>query len=153
METTIVSYLTARPNRDVVVAAHQELTRQWWETRSSAFALLVSELVREEASKGDEEASDKRMATIAEMPILRTTDEAVSLADQLVSMGPIPRESAADALHIAIAAVNGVEYILTWNCRHLANAALRGRIEALVEEAGYACPVICTPEELMEDKP
>jgi hypothetical protein len=152
IETTIVSYLTARPNRDVVVAAHQELTRQWWETRSSAFDLLVSELVREEAMKGDVEASDKRMATIAEIPILRTTDEAVALADQLISRGPIPRESAADALHIAIAAVNGLEYLLTWNCKHLANAALRGRIEALVEEAGYACPVICTPEELMEDQ-
>ncbi len=119
----------------------------------SDFDILVSELVREEVVKGDAEASDKRMGTIAEMPILRTTEEAVSLAERLVSTGPIPREAAADALHIAIAAVNGVDYLLTWNCKHLANAILRGRIEALVEEAGYACPVICTPEELMEDQP
>ena len=152
-ETTIISYLTGRPSRDLVIAAHQELTRQWWETRSSDFELFVSELVREEVAMGDAKASDKRMGTIAEMPILRTTEEAVSLAERLVSMGPIPHEAAADALHIAIAAVNGVDYLLTWNCKHMANATLRSRIEAKVEEAGYACPVICTPEELMEDQP
>ena len=152
-ETTIISYLTGRPSRDLVIVAHQELTRQWWETRSSDFELFVSELVREEVAMGDAKASDKRMGTIAEMPILRTTEEAVSLAERLVSMGPIPHEAAADALHIAIAAVNGVDYLLTWNCKHLANATLRGRIETQVEEAGYACPVICTPEELMEDQP
>ena len=151
IETTIVSCLTGRPSRDVVVAAHQELTREWWERRSSVFDLVVSELVREEADRGDEQASGRRMATIGEMPILVTSDEAVSLAGQLVSLGPIPRESAPDALHIAVAAVNGVDYLLTWNCKHLANAALRGKIEALVEEAGYACLTICTPEELMED--
>ncbi|HIJ64938.1 MAG TPA: type II toxin-antitoxin system VapC family toxin [Candidatus Hydrogenedentes bacterium] len=151
IETTVVGYLTGRPSRDVVIAAHQELTRHWWETRSSTFDLLVSELVREEAGKGDEEASTKRMTIIGEIPILQTSDAAVSLAKQLVSPGPIPPESAADALHIALAAFNGVDYLLTWNCKHLANAALRGRIEAIVEEAGYACPIICTPEELMED--
>jgi predicted nucleic acid-binding protein len=151
IETTIISYLTGRPSRDVVIAAHQELTRQWWETRSKDFDLLVSELVREEAMKGDEKASVGRIATIAEIPILRATEPAVSLAQRLVSTGPFPREAAADALHIAIAAVNGVDYLLTWNCTHLANAVLRGRIESLVEEAGYGCPVICTPEELMED--
>ena len=75
------------------------------------------------------------------------------LAAELVSTGPIPPEASADALHIAIAAVNGVDYLLTWSCRHLANATLRGRIEVLVEDAGYGCPVICTPEELMEDQP
>jgi predicted nucleic acid-binding protein len=151
VETTIISYLTARPSRDVVVAAHQELTRQWWEARSVDFELVVSELVREEAVKGDEEASSKRIATIAGMAILRASNVAVSLAERLVSKGSIPRESAADALHVAIAAVNGIDYLLTWNCKHLANATLRGKIQDLVEQAGYACPVICTPEELMED--
>ena len=151
IETSIASYLTGRPSRDMVIAAHQELTRQWWETRFSTFDLLVSELVREEAGKGDLEASAKRMAAIGKLPILKTNDAAVSLAEQLVSAGLIPRESAADALHIAIATVNGVDYLLTWNCKHLANAVHRNRIAALVEEAGYACPVICTPEELLED--
>ncbi len=151
IETSIASYLTARTSRDMVVAAHQELTLQWWETRSSMFEILVSELVREEAGKGDWEASTKRMAAIKKLPILKTNDAAVSLAEQLVLSGTIPRDSVADALHIAIAAVNGIDYLLTWNCKHLANAALRNRIVALVEEAGYACPVICTPEELLED--
>jgi predicted nucleic acid-binding protein len=151
IETSVVSYLVARPSRDMVIAAHQELTREWWETRCLAFDLLISELVREEARKGDVGASDKRMIIIERIPILETSEAAVSLAEQLVSAGPIPSESAADALHIAVAAVNGVDYLLTWNCKHLANAAHRNRIEALVEEAGYAPPIICTPEELMED--
>ena len=151
IETSIVSYLTSRPSRDMVIAAHQELTRQWWETRACSFDLLVSELVREEAARGDVEASGTRMSAIEKLPILGTSNEAVLLAEQLVSSGPIPQEYGADALHIAVSAVNGIEYLLTWNCKHLANAAHRNRIEVLVEAAGYACPVICTPEELMED--
>ena len=106
VETSIVSYLTGRASRDMIIAAHQELTRQWWETRAFSFDLFVSELVREEASKGDVEASSNRMSAIEELPILGTSNEAVLLAEQLVSSGPIPREYAADALHIAISAVN-----------------------------------------------
>ena len=151
IETSVVSYLTNRRSRDMVVAVHQELTLEWWEERAPGFALVISELVQEEAGKGDPVASGGRLAAIAKLPILAVSDEAASLADQLISSGPIPRSSAADALHIAVAAVNGIDYLLTWNCKHLANAAHRHQIEALVEEAGYACPVICTPEELMED--
>jgi len=151
IETSVLSYLTSRPTRDVVIAAHQELTRQWWDERSTAFDLVISELVHEEASKGDPEASCARLAAIERIPILKTSENAVSLAEHLVSGGPIPREYAADALHIGIAATNGIDYLLTWNCKHLANASQRSRIEALVEDAGYGCPVICTPEELMED--
>ena len=151
IETSVISYLTGRPARDVVIAAHQELTRQWWETRASRFDILVSELVREEASGGDAEAARRRMAAIGDIPVLKADDAAVTLAERLILHGPIPQQSAADALHIAIAAVNGLDYLLTWNCSHLANAAHRQRIAALVEAAGYVCPVICTPEELMED--
>jgi predicted nucleic acid-binding protein len=134
-----------------VVASHQELTRQWWDRRAMLFDLVVSELVREEASGGDPEASRRRIEAIESIAVLRIDDAAIALAEQLVSHGPIPPDFAADALHIAIAAANGVDYLLTWNCTHLANAAHRHRIETLVEDAGYACPVICTPEELMED--
>jgi predicted nucleic acid-binding protein len=151
IETSVVSYLTGRPSRDIVIAAHQELTRQWWDTRASGFQLLVSELVREESAGGDTEASRKRLAAIDAIAVLRANDAAVALAGQLVAEGPIPSDSAADALHIAIAAVNGIDYLLTWNCKHLASAAHRQRIEALLEAAGYVCPVICTPEELMEE--
>lgn len=151
IETSVVSYVTGRPTRDMVIAAHQEITRQWWETRAPLFDLVVSELVREEAARGDDEASAKRMAAIDPIPVLQVNEAAVTLAEQLVSAGPIPQKSAADALHVAIAAVNGADYLLTWNCTHLANAAHRHGIEMLVEGSGYACPVICTPEELMED--
>lgn len=151
IETSVVSYLTNRHSRDVVIAAHQELTLQWWEQRASVFVLVVSELVHEEAGKGDSAASGERLDAIAELPILAISDEAVLLAEQLVGAGLIPRSSAADALHIAVAAANGIDYLLTWNCKHLANAVHRNQIEVLVEKAGYACPIICTPEELMED--
>jgi predicted nucleic acid-binding protein len=150
VETSVISYLASRPARDLIVVAHQELTREWWEERSGRFELLISELVEQEAGAGDPDASRSRLAAIEGIAILTLSDEAVSLAEQLVGSGPIPREAAADALHIAVAAVNGIDYLLTWNCRHLANAALRLQIGALLENAGYACPVICTPEELME---
>lgn len=151
VETSVVAYLTGRPARDLVIAAHQELTRQWWAERSSAYALYVSELVREEASKGDPAASDKRIVAIQTLPVLCVNDAAVDLAENLVVAGPIPEKASADALHIAIATVNGVDFLLTWNCKHLANAAHRHSLESLIEDFGYACPVICTPEELMED--
>ena len=151
VETSVISYLASRPSRDLIVAAHQELTREWWEERSRRFELVISELVAREAGGGDPDASRFRLAAIEGIAILALTDEAVSVAEHLVGSGPIPREAAADALHIALAAVNGIDYLLTWNCRHLANASLRVQIAVLLEGAGYACPVICTPEELMED--
>lgn len=150
VETSVVSYLTSRPSRDMVIAAHQELTREWWNDQATKFELVISELVQEEARRGDPEASIARLQVLDKIPIVSTGDAAVTLAEYLVSHGPLPPESAADALHIAIAAVNGIDYLLTWNCKHLANASHRNRIETLVEGAGYACPVICTPEELME---
>ena len=150
IETSIVSYLTARPSRDIVVAAHQELTRQWWEGCSSRFELVISELVEQEAGKGDPDAAAARITALRGALVLSISDAAVALGERLVSDGPISRESAADALHISVAAVNGCDYLLTWNCTHIANAAHRSSIEALVEDSGYGCPVICTPEELME---
>ncbi len=135
----------------MVLAAHQELTREWWENRSSEFNLLVSELVYEEASKGDQDAAEKRLRIIESLSILQINNAAINLAELIVKQGPIPEKSGADALHIAVSAVNGVDYLLTWNCKHLANAALRHKLEICVENAGYACPVICTPEELMEE--
>lgn len=152
VETSIVSYLTSRPSRDVVIAAHQELTRQWWTQRASRFELVISALVEEEASRGDEDAARERLEALASISMVAVSAEAVNLAEHLVRAGLIPTESAADALHIAVAAVNGVDFLLTWNHRHLANAVLRTRIEMAVEELGSACPVICTPEELMEDE-
>jgi predicted nucleic acid-binding protein len=135
----------------MVVAAHQRLTHMWWEERGPRFELVISELVYREAAAGDPVAARTRLEAVAKLRMLTVAEEAVSLAGLLTTKGPIPLEYGADALHIAIAAVNGMDYLLTWNCKHLANAAHRGRIESLVEGAGYVCPVICTPEELMED--
>jgi predicted nucleic acid-binding protein len=135
----------------MIVAAHQRLTNKWWEERASRFEMLISELVYREAAAGDATAANLRLEAIANLKTLAITEEAVSLAELLTAKGPIPREHAADALHIAIAAVNGIDYLLTWNCKHLANAAHRSRIESLVEGPAYVCPIICIPEELMED--
>lgn len=150
IETSVISYLTSRPSRDTVIAAHQELTRQWWTAHAKTFHSVVSELVRNEAAGGDKEAASARLVVIDSLPFIAQNDAAIELTEALVVRGPIPKESAADAMHIALAAVHGIDYLLTWNCKHLANAVQRNRIVALVESAGYACPVICTPEELME---
>jgi len=151
IETSVVSYLTSRLSTDMIVAAHQRFTHKWWEERGPRFEMLISELVYREAAAGDPEAARVRVEAVAEFKMLMISEEAVSLAELLTVRGPIPSEHGADALHIAIAAVNGVDYLLTWNCKHLANAAHRSRIQSLVEGASYICPIICTPEELMED--
>jgi len=151
IETTIISYLTARTSKNPIIAGRQALTREWWEHRRAAFDVVVSELVFEEAAAGDQQAAKRRTNYISNMESLHISDEAITLAETLVSEGPIPGEYSEDALHIALCAVNGIDFLLTWNCRHLANAIHRHQIESVVEEKGYRSPVICTPEELMEE--
>lgn len=151
IETTIISYLTARTSKDLIIAGRQALTHEWWENRRTTFDVVVSELVFEEAAAGDRAAAKRRLDYISDMVSLHISDEAVVLAEALVSEGPIPVEYGEDALHIALCAVNGIDFLITWNCRHLANAIHRHQIEAIIEARGYRCPVICTPEELMEE--
>ncbi len=136
-----------------MVAGHQQVTRDWFAVRAQAYELFVSQLVSSEAAGGDTEAAQEREAFLQGIPRLGITDAAVELADKLVARGAVPRRAAEDALHIAVAAVNGVEYLLTWNCKHIANATMRQAIERACREAGYEPPVICTPEELMNDEP
>jgi hypothetical protein len=150
LETTVVSYLTAWPNRDVVVAGHQQVTREWWKSSPDRFELVASELVIREAAEGDAEAANDRLNTLAGVALIEISAGALDLAHQLVDAGVIPKKAAEDALHLAIAATNGVEYLVTWNYRHLANATMRERIETVCREAGYEPPIICTPEELLE---
>jgi len=151
IETTIISYLAAWPSRDTVVAGRQVLTRCWWEGRRQTFELVISELVVQESLAGDADAAARRMDLLRGVPSLEVSPTAVVLANTIVNRGLIPEEYSEDALHLAICAVNGVDYLLTWNCRHLANAIRRDRLGALIEDEGYGAPVICTPEELMED--
>ena len=149
LETTIPSYLTAWQSRDVVRAGEQQVTRDWWERRTQ-FELRVSSLVFLECGAGNSDGAALRLAVLDGVPVLAQTLEAETLADILLREVPLPAKAAADALHIAIAAVHGVEFLLTWNCTHIANATLRPRIESICRRLGYEPPVICTPLELLE---
>lgn len=150
VETSVVSYLTAWLSRDAVVAGHQQVTREWWRSCEDRFEVLASELVVQEASAGDQVAARERLEVLDRLTLLEITAEARDLAEQLVAFAAIPRKAAEDALHLAIAATNGVEFLATWNCRHLANATMREQIETVCRVAGYRPPLICTPEELLE---
>ncbi len=151
LETTIVSYLTARASSNLVIAAHQELTIEWWAEHRKRFDLFVSELVLLEASKGDETAAEKRLAKLSGIPILAIEHAARDLARSFVVRNLIPAKVVEDAIHIAIATTQGMDFLITWNCKHIANAEIRERLEAACLDAGYRMPVICTPEELMGD--
>jgi len=154
LETTIPSYLVGWPSRDLLVAAHQQITREWWELRRARFELYASELVLTEARAGDAQLASRRLDLLAGIPLLPVTGEILELAEDLMTEGPVPRKASGDAGHIAVATVYGCEYLLTWNCRHIANAELRQGIRLVVERYGYEVPNLCTPEELMgEEKP
>lgn len=150
IETSVVSYLTALPSRDVVVAAYQQVTREWWRTARTRFDLVASELVIREAAAGDADAARARLAELEAVTLLEATDNAADLTRKFLNLGAMPRKAAEDAAHIAIAVTNGVDYLVTWNFRHIANAALRARIELVCRQQGYEPPIICTPNELME---
>ena len=152
IETTIPSYLTAWPSRDLVTAAHQQITREWWQTRRQNFDLFTSQLVIDEAREGDPDAANRRLEVLDDIPLLEPGDDVAELAQALIEQVPFPQRAAADALHIAIAVVSGMDYLLTWNCRHIANAARRGAIESVCQSRGYETPIICTPEELFEEE-
>lgn len=151
VETTVISYLAARPARDVVVAGRQQSTRDWWTTASQRFELVVSALVRQEAGAGDSGAVRARLALLDPLGSLDVDAEAQELAERLVNADVVPASAQRDAVHIAVAATNGVQYLVTWNFRHIANAVARPRIEAACRQVGFDPPVICTPDELVED--
>lgn len=153
IETTFVSYLTARPSRDVVIAGHQQSTHEWWDTRRTSYELCVSQLVLDEAGAGDALAAQERLAALRPMLVLETTVEALELAKELLQAAALPAKAANDALHIAVAATKAVPYLLTWNCRHLANAVMRPLIEAGCSAKGFKAPIICTPDELLGSTP
>lgn len=149
LETTIPSYLTGWPSRDLLTAAHQQVTRDWWESRRMDFDLYVSEFVLAEVRLGDAQLASRRLELLAGIPLLPISDETLELAEELVSEGVIPQKAASDAAHVAIASVYDCEYLLTWNCRHIANAELNRAIRRVIGRHGYDVPNLCTPEELM----
>jgi predicted nucleic acid-binding protein len=150
LETTIVSYLTAWPSGELVMAANQATTREWWTNRKDAFDLYISQPVIDEAAAGDADAAARRLEVLQDIPLLEITSEVKELARRLLSGIPLPTKAQTDALHIATAAMNGINYLLTCNCTHIANAALRPRIEAVCRTAGCESPIICTPQELLQ---
>lgn len=148
IETSVVSYCVSQPSRDIVTAARQQVTHEWWEESQYQFDLYISALVLEEAGSGDVVAAEKRLEALKEIPVLEISEEAEYLAAVLVEVGPIPKSHSEDALHVALATTNGMDYLVTWNFHHINNAKIKRDIARVAEENGYECPVICSPEEL-----
>ena len=146
----MISYLTSRPSRDILIAANQQITQEWWQNRRPAFEIYVSQLVLQEIESGDVEAVAKRQKAVQDCNYLDITPEAVDLARHLIEQNAIPKQATEDALHIAIATMNGMDYLVTWNFKHIANAALRSNVELACRLYGFEPPVICSLMELME---
>lgn len=149
VETTIASYLTARPSRDLVAAAHQKLTIDWWATHRERFDLCVSDLVLSEAARGDEAVAAKRLAELQGIRVLAVDENARDLARKFMERKLMPVKAVDDAFHVAIATTQGMDFLPTWNCRHIANAEVIERLDAVCREHGFQMPTLCTPEQLM----
>ena len=149
IETSIASFLTGRPSQNLFAAAWQSITVLWWDNRRQLFDLYVSELVLEEARRGDKIAAQKRLESLNDIPLLTVTDSAVELSKKLLEQKVLPSKAIDDALHIALSSVHQMDYLLTWNCRHIDNAEIKPIVRSIIVSNGYICPEICTPQELM----
>lgn len=149
IETSFIGYLTARPSRDLIVAAQQQITHEWWMHRRSQFDLYGSQLVIQEASKGEKQVASERLEVIKNFQLLELRTEALELAESFITQNALPQKASDDALHIALATIYGIDYLLTWNCKHMANAEIQKKITKISFEQGYEIPTICTPYELM----
>lgn len=150
VETTIVSYLTARPSRDLVVAGHQRLTHDWWDVERPRHKLVTSQFTHREAGRGDRAFALARTELLRDIDLLALTREVRLLARELIVRGPLPAKAVIDAAHVAVAAVYGVDYLLTWNCRHIANPVMLRGLARVCSDAGYRLPILCTPALMLE---
>ena len=150
IETTVVSYLTARPSRDLIVAAHQQVTEEWWDNTLPLLDPFVSPIVIQEASMGDEAAAKVRLEKIAGFPVLEITDEVPELAELYFERIPIPDKARGDAYNLAVATYHGMDFLVSWNFAHILSARVRAVIQEINTIRGISTPIICTPEELME---
>ena len=150
IETTVVSYFTARPSRDIIIAGRQEITRELWPKLATDYKVYTSALVYQEVGRGDGDQAGKRLAAISPFPMLDIDDAAKTLAEKIIAARGIPPEYPEDALHIALAAVNGMDVVITWNFAHLNNPFTRTMIRRIVENEGHECPEICSPDEILE---
>ena len=151
IESTIPSYVVARPARDLLQAARQQLTRDWWDFQRGKHELFTSQVVLDEVAFGERAMAQIRLDLLDGVPILQVTNEVKTLARKVLESGLLPGTADRDAVHIALASAYEMDILLSWNCRHIANAAIQARLRKLAEAAGFTLPVICTPEELMED--
>ena len=148
VESSVISYLTARPSRDVVKSARQALTTEWWQSSQAEFDVFISVLVRKEVAAGDPVAAAQQLAIVKDIVVLGTSFEAEHIADALIMEKALPENSKEDALHIGIAASHGMDYVLTWNFKHIINARKKSHVIQIVQNLGFSCPVLCSPEEL-----
>ena len=151
LETTIPSYLTAWRSPELSMAAKQQTTRQWWDDRRKHFDLFISDAVLLEAAGGDPVAAKRRLEVLDGIPVLNPLPEADEVAVSLINRLALPDRALTDAAHIALCIVHGMDYLLTWNCTHLANARFQPIIHDVCDDFGFSMPVICTPDQLMED--
>ena len=149
LDANVISYLTARPSRDALTAVHQQLTHEWWARHRQAFDLHISELVLFEIRRGDRDAAEARLAFVRGLPVLHITSEARALAQRIFRATTLPDKAIRDALHMALATVNAMDFLLTWNCTHLANAVILKIVNGVCRDSGYEPPIVCTPEELL----
>ena len=152
IETSVISYLAARPSRDIIAAGHQQITHEWWIAERGGFSIYVSPLVLREASVGDPAAASARLRWLQGIPLVPITPEAEALSEHLIQRAVLPEKAGADALHIAIATYHRFDFLLTWNCKHIANAMNRPLIERVCRQFGFEPPILCTPEELTRGK-
>ena len=151
VETSIISYLRQKPSTRLVTAARQLLTHRWWDIERQNYELVVSQYVIDEASAGDPVLAAERLESLEGIPLLPTAAEIPHIANKIMSLGVLPPKSQVDALHIAAVAHHRIQYLLTWNCKHIANAKILPRIHDVLTELGIPIPIICTPEELLGD--
>ncbi|NLF71213.1 MAG: type II toxin-antitoxin system VapC family toxin [Candidatus Anammoximicrobium sp.] len=149
LETSVIGYLASRPGTDIIFAANQLMTLEWWNDQRSRFELFASQAVVDECSAGDPTAAKERLVFLNGIPVLAINAATQNLAQELIRRVGLPAKAAVDALHIAIAALNRIDYLLTWNCKHIANPAFRRKIEDVLNDAGLRPPVICTPQEIL----
>jgi predicted nucleic acid-binding protein len=149
LETSVISYLTSRPNANLVIAGRQLVTTDWWDCHRHGYDLFVSLPVVDEASRGDAEAVQKRLEKIHGIPRLEITDDTVEVSKALLARNAVPETAYTDALHIALAACHNLDYLLTWNFRHIANASIMRQVDAVIESFDIEPALICTPDELM----
>ena len=150
IETSVISYLSAKPSRDLIVAAHQQITIDWWETALPRYDAFVSPIVLDEISRGAVNAIQARLEKVSSFPVLEVLPEIRNLADTYFSELDIPEKARADSYHLAITAWHGIDFLVSWNCTHIVNGRIKMLIEEINARQGIRTPIICTPEELME---